>query len=268
MKYKLLCIDIDGTLLDDNKRLLPKTKKCLKDAYSKGVMVALVSGRMPSGVEIVERELEIPCIKVCNAGSYILMGENCIGAAYLPNSVMKELYEKIALEYKIPLWIFCEREWFVTGIDKFIQQEEGVVFYKPQVIDVNCLAERWEKEEKRPNKLLVAAEPDIIEIIYQGMKAQVWKDIDMARSAGMFLEFFPRGVDKGTALNIICKRLNIRTEETIAIGDQELDIPMIEAAGVGIAMGNGIKELKEKADFITKTNNEEGVAYAIEHYLA
>lgn len=72
---------------------------------------------------------------------------------------------------------------------------------------------------------------------------------------------------KGVALSSICQELNISKEETIAFGDQELDITMIEEAGLGIAMGNAIKELKDKADFITKSNNEAGIAYALEKYL-
>ena len=99
------------------------------------------------------------------------------------------------------------------------------------------------------------------------MKEKDWKDIDMACSAADFIEIFPKGMTKGRALSLICNKLGINIEETVAFGDQELDIPMIEAAGIGIAMGNAIQELKDKAAFITKSNNEAGIAYAIENYL-
>lgn len=89
----------------------------------------------------------------------------------------------------------------------------------------------------------------------------------MARSADTFLEIFPKGVTKGTALKAICQSLDVKLENVIAFGDHELDVLMIEAAGVGIAMGNAIDELKAKADFVTKSNNEAGVAYGLEHYL-
>ena len=91
--------------------------------------------------------------------------------------------------------------------------------------------------------------------------------MDAACSAESYLEIFPKGMDKGKALGIICRKLGIKKEETIAFGDEELDIPMIEAAGTGVAMGNAIEALKAKADFVTKTNNEAGIAVALEYYL-
>lgn len=267
MKYKLLCIDIDGTLLDDNKKILPQTKSCLRAAYDQGIRIALASGRMPAGVDIIEKELGIECIKICNAGTYIFMGETCIGSQHMSNTVMKEVWQKITQTYNVPLWIFQERDWFVTGIDAYVEREMKIIPYRPKVVNAGILADKWDQEGKRPNKLLVAAKPDMIQAIYRKMEAQAWHEVDMARSADFFLEIFPRDVNKGTALDTICKKLDINPKETIAIGDQELDIPMIEAAGVGIAMGNAITQLKEKADFVTASNNESGIACALERYL-
>ena len=74
-------------------------------------------------------------------------------------------------------------------------------------------------------------------------------------------------MNKGAALRMICEKKEIRKEHTIAFGDQEPDIPMLEAAGAAIAMGNAIETLKERADFVTRTNNEAGIAYAVRQYL-
>ena len=92
------------------------------------------------------------------------------------------------------------------------------------------------------------------------------RTFDVARSSGNYLEIFPKNVDKGKAVASLCAVLDISTENVIAIGDHELDIPMIETAGIGIAMGNAIQALKEKAHFVTLTNNEAGVAYALRDY--
>ena len=267
MRYKLICTDIDGTLLNDEKKLLPKVKQSLKHVKKMGIEIVLASGRMPAGVEIVEKELGIKCIKMCNAGSYILMEEQCISTEYLPNSVMQDISKMLADKSEIPLWIFREREWFVTGIDEYVRKEIGFVSYHPKVVNVNDLAEQWEREGNRANKLVIAAKPETIKEIYKEMKHKVWQDIDLACSADTLLEIFPKGANKGKALYTICQKLKICPKEVIALGDHELDIPLIEAAGTGIAMGNAITALKEKADFITKSNNEAGVAYALEHYL-
>lgn len=265
MKYKLLCIDIDGTLLDDGKKIRPETIKCLKAASNQGLRIALASGRMPAGVDIIEQGLGIACIKACNAGTYILMGDACIASEHISNHMMKEVAQKIAAKHNIPLWVYQERDWFVTGIDDYVKREMKIIPYQPEAVNAAQLADKWEKEGKRPNKLLLAAAPDMIHAMCQEMEAQAWHEIDMARSADCFIEIFPRGASKGAALSAICRKLGIRLEETIAIGDQELDIPMIEAAGFGVAMGNAIAQLKEKADFVTKSNNEAGIAYALEY---
>ena len=181
---------------------------------------------------------------------------------------MKTIYREIAKRKNVPLWIFQERKWFVTDVDHFIRREIEIIQYQPEVVDAESLAELWEKEGTGPSKLVIAASPELIQEIYREMKEQEWPDIDIACSADTFLEIFPKGTTKGTALAAICSRLNIDLKATIAFGDHELDIPLIETAGVGVAMGNAIKELKDKADFVTKTNNEAGVAFALEHFLA
>ncbi len=266
--YRLICADIDGTLLDDNKKLLPQVKKSLRNAAQKGMRIALASGRMPAGVEKVERELGIPCIKICNAGTYILLGNKCISMETLLPATMKDIYLHMAKKNNLPLWIFQEREWYVTDVDCYIEREIEIIRYQPQVVSVNKLADQWNKKKTGPNKLLIAADPKMIQSIQKEMAVWNLPDVDTACSADTFLEIFPKGITKGTALSAICDTLDIPLKDTIAFGDHELDIPLIETAGVGIAMGNAIDQLKEKADFVTRSNNEAGIAYALEYYLA
>lgn len=266
-KYRLICADIDGTLLDDNKRLLPQVKQSLRNAAKKGIRIALASGRMPAGVDLIEKELGIPCIKICNAGTYVFLGEQCIVMETLLPCTMKNIYLHMAKKNHLPLWIFQEREWYVTDVDRYIEREIEIIQYRPQVVSVDKMADKWDREKSGPNKLLIAADPEMIQNIEQEMAAWNLPDINMACSADTFLEIFPKGVTKGTALSAICNALDIPLRDTIAFGDHELDIPLIETAGAGIAMGNAIKKLKEKADFVTKSNNEAGIAYALEYYL-
>ena len=263
-RIKLICADIDGTLLDDNRRVLPQVKESLRNVAESGVRIALASGRMPAGVELVEKELGIPCIKICNAGTCILLGNQCITMKYLLPDVMEHIYVDIAKKNNLPLWIFREREWYVTDVDSFVERETEIIKYQPKVVKVRKLADEWSQEGTGPCKLLIAADADILKRIQQEIKEQNWKDVDLACSADHLLEIFPQGVTKATALSAVCSMLDIEPKDTLAIGDHELDIPMIEMAGIGVAMGNAISELKEKADYVTKTNNEAGVAYALD----
>lgn len=267
MKYRLICIDIDGTLLDDDKKLLPEVKEAVRAAAGMGVKIALASGRVAAGIDLVEEKLGIECIKICSAGTYVLYKNQCIDEDYIHPDTMKKIYEQIAKKNNVNLWIFKGREWYVSGMDERAKRETKIVRCEPKLADIEKHTKQWKEEKSFPNKLLVAAEAEKIRKIYRHMKDEPLPDIDFACSSENFIEIFPKGVTKGTALKKLCKKMNIDIGGTIAIGDQELDIPMIEAAGIGVAMGNAIDELKEKADFITKSNNEAGVAYAIEHYL-
>lgn len=266
MKYRLLCIDIDGTLLDDSRQIPWQVIKAIRRAAKQGLKVALITGRMPSATDFIAKELQVSCIFACNAGTYILKEGRCISAEYMSADTMLELYEVIK-GYGIPLWIFRNEQWLVTGRDDFVKEETELVHYVPEIADIEMLAAKWKKEKTGPNKVLIGAKPETVKSVYSELKGIDIQNIDMACSSEYFLEIFPKGMNKGKALRLICEKEGIREEETIAFGDQELDIPMLEAAGVGIAMGNAIEELKQKADFITKTNNEAGIAYALDHYL-
>ena len=198
MEYKLICTDIDGTLLNDEKKLPLRAKQSLQAAVESGIAIALVSGRMPSGVNLVEKELGISCIKVCNAGTCIFVGETCMQAEYLSNETMRRLYRTIAKTYQIPLWIFRNQEWFVTGWDDYIEKETGFVAYHPRIVDADALADQWDREGKSPNKLLFAAPSEVIQNICQEITVQKDMEIDTAKSADIFLEILDR---KSTRLN-------------------------------------------------------------------
>lgn len=264
---KLVCIDIDGTLLNDAKELLPAVKRAVRGQSEKGRKIALVSGRMPCAVAQIEEQLGIDCIKICNAGTYIIEDGRCVKEEVLSTSAARQLYKGIAEQYHAALWVYQGYQWYVTRIDSFAENEIRIIKHHPKVRNIYELLENWDKKGIRPNKLLIADEEKKINEIQTELELWENRTFDIAKSSGNYLEIFPKNIDKGKAIQSLCAILNINVKDVIAIGDHELDIPMIETAGIGIAMGNAIPELKGKADFVTLSNNEAGVAYALEHYL-
>ena len=260
---RLICIDIDGTLLNDAKEVLPEVKEAVRRQWEKGRKIALVSGRMPCAVTQVEKQLGTDCIKVCSAGTFIIVDGVCVKEEVMSTHIMRRLYTDIAGKYHVPLWIFQGYKWYVTRMDDFVEREIDTIKYRPDVVDPYELAENWDRAGIRPNKFLIAAKEKKADEIQAELKRWENRGFDVARSSGNYLEIFPENVDKGKAVASLCAILNISTENVVAIGDHELDIPMIETAGVGIAMGNAIQLLKDKADFVTLTNNEAGVAHAL-----
>lgn len=267
MKYKLICMDIDGTLLNDDKSIPSRVNESLQRAYKQGVHIALVTARMPEGTRKIEEQLGIPCIKSCNAGAYILMKEQCIFNKMMRPEILELLEEKVSGKEHIPFWIFQGEDWYVTGMNSFVEREMEVIGYCPEIAAAGQLAAKWKLKGMGPNKLLIAAEPELLQKIREDIEEIKFSEISIARSSDVFLEISPENVTKGTALSVICRELGIDVKESIAFGDQEMDIPLIETAGVGVAMGNAIDELKRAADYVTKSNNEGGIADALEYFL-
>lgn len=272
MKYKLICLDIDGTLLDNEKNLRPRVAEAIRRAASRGMRMVLNSARMPAGVEPIEKELGVSCIKICDGGSYILDGDMCISAEHFSTASMEGIFRQYAKKNNLNLWIFHDRDWYVTGMDDQTEKEIEIIGYHPQIVRVEELVSRWNKTNIGPSKMLIHARPEIINQIKDEMAVNIqcgiWSDISMAKSSDFFLEIFPRDIDKGSALKKVCDSLHISLNETAAFGDHEMDIPMIRTAGLGVAMGNAVDELKEIADYITLSNEEEGVAVALDKIMA
>lgn len=266
MKYRLICLDIDGTLLNDEKRIPELVKESVQRASDMGIRIALITGRMPAAAEMIEEELGISCIKACSAGTCILMKDACIHSRHLESWVMQRIYREVAVKHELPLWIFRGRSWYVTAVDAYVRQETECIHRNPEIADVDVLAEQWKTEGTGPNKLLFGADPKKIERIQRELE-HMDLPVSAVRSADTYLEIPPKGVTKGTAMEVICRELAVPLENTIAFGDQELDLSMIQKAGIGIAMGNAIEELKKAADFVTLTNNDSGIAYALCRYL-
>lgn len=271
MKYELICIDIDGTLLNSEKELLPEVRRAVRRASEAGMEVVLGSARMPAGVELIEKELGVGCMKICDAGAYILAGNECISSRHFPAADMLEIYEEYAEKNRLNMWIFKDRDWYITGMDPYIAREIEIIGYHPKVVDVHLISQEWKLHNSGPSKLLIAAEPELIQQIQNDIRAKlslgIWLQIDIARSSDQFLEIFPKGVNKGSALQKICEIQGLPLEKTVAFGDHEMDIPLIAAAGLGIAMGNAVDSLKKIADYVTLSNDEAGVAYALEQIL-
>lgn len=264
MEYKLICTDLDGTLLTEDKRVKDEERETLQRLARQGVKIALVTSRMPAVTEPIVETLGIPCIIACSGGGCIMEEGEFLYAEYLPVETFREIYESI-MHLNVPLSIYRDSQWFVTQKDRFVTTEERIVHYQAELVTVEELISKWEKEGKGPNKLLVGAEFDIVEEVCKLLQGR--KDVETARSSLNHLDISPIGMNKGTALRIICEKKGIKREETVAFGDQLPDIPMLEAAGVAVAMGNAAEELKEIADFVTKSNDESGVSYALNHYL-
>lgn len=266
MKYKLLVLDLDGTLTNSKKEITRHTKETLIKAQEAGLKVVLASGRPTYGVAPLANELELQkyegYILAYNGGEIIdwktreLMYERQLDSDLLPY-----LY-RCAKENDFAI-VTYENEYVLTEKpdDEYVLKEALLNVMKIKKVD-NFL-----EAVKHPiTKCLIVGEPSRLALLEKEMYEKLKDRMGVFRSEPYFLELVPKGIDKAQSLSVLLEEIGMTKNEMIAIGDGFNDLSMIQYAGLGIAMENAQDVVKQAADFITLSNEEDGVAYAVEKF--
>lgn len=265
MKYKLLVIDVDGTLLNEAGEITQHTRSAILKAQQMGVQVVLSSGRPSGGVLPLAKELELNNYKgfviAYNGAQIIDMTDgkllfdkhiDCELIPYLDKKAKKNgfsifTYSEDAIYTDSPFDAHIVREAELNGLPIY-----GVDDF-PAAIDFN------------PCKcILVSDDEENLVGLENHWKKKLPGTADVFRSEDYFLEVVPPTVDKGNALALLMEMLKMEREEVIAIGDGVADVPMLQLAGLSVAMGNARDSVQACADTVTLPNSQEGVAVAIE----
>ncbi len=267
MKYRIIVLDLDGTLTNRDKIITPKTKEALFRFKDKGGVVVLASGRPTYGVMPLAKELLLP-----ETGGYILSfnGGRIIdcktGETVFARELPVESNRKIiglAKEHGVNILTY-EDEVIITpdSSDEYVKIEAAV--NKLEVKEI----EDFEVYVDFPVvKFLMLDDGDYLALVEGKVKAALGRDFSVYRSEPYFLEVLPKGIDKAASLNRLLDRLGMTKEEMIACGDGYNDLSMIKFAGLGVAMENAVLPVKNAADYITLSNNEDGIAHVVEKFI-
>jgi len=263
MKYRLLALDIDDTLVDKKKRILPENLSAIRRAQEAGIYVTVITGRGYFGSSPVWKQLDIQGF-IGNYGGAAIMdtrNDQVAFQALLDADLVSELLE-FAYEMKVHIQLYQNDKVVFEKESEFTKQYVGV-FHLPHAIEPAIRKIRWENVPK----MLVAVEPQ-----KEKQVAQKWIDrfgsrIGVHLSMPGYIELNRPGAHKGSALCWIAKQMGIDIKETVAIGDNTLDLEMIEAAGLGACVGNGNDIVKNAADIITPACENGGVAWLIDHCI-
>lgn len=267
MEKKVLVLDLDGTLTNSEKKITPKTKKALMKMQEQGHTVVLASGRPTPGVTPLAKELELE-----KNGGYILSfnggqitdcatGE-VVYQKTLPPEVVPELFE-LADKLDIGL-ISYEGDSIITGMhyDQYIDMEKNI-----NHLPVKQMENVADYIDFPLNKCLGTADPEVAAKAEQEYAKMFGKTLCISRSEPFFIEITPMGIDKAASLERFCKITGNKRENLIACGDGFNDVSMIEYAGLGVAMENAQDAVKEVADYVTDSNDEDGVAKVIYKFI-
>lgn len=265
MKYKLIVMDMDGTLTNRDKQITPRTRAALIKAQELGATLVLASGRPTHGLYKEAYEL---CMDTYGG---ILMSFNGAKVNEFPSE--KELYNHVvpkkckrpiinnarALNMNVMIhdgaYVVVEKEdTYKSDYEASICNMELKV-----VEDLNAYVEQYD-----PNKFLISAPSDYLKMQLEDFRLPFGDMLTICTSAPFYIEVVDNGIDKGGTLHQLCERLSISREEVIAFGDEMNDLTMLQYAGCGVAMGNAVKPIKLIADQITASNDEDGIAEVLE----
>lgn len=267
MAYKMIVLDLDGTLTNAQKEITPKTKAALLKAQQQGVRIMLASGRPTYGIVPPAEQLEIG-----RHGGYILAYN---GGVILDWSTRKVVYEQTLDETLVPQ---IYREAMAAGMQ--------ILTYQGEAIATTDTQDEYVRHEafinKMPlvqyndflaqvtypiNKCLVVGPPAPLHQLELRLAREMEGKISVYRSADFFLECVPLGIDKAQSIDRLITLLGINRSEVIACGDGYNDLSMIQFAGLGVAMSNANADIQARADFVTLSNEEDGVAHVVEKFI-
>lgn len=265
-----LALDLDGTLLTTEKKLTERNLYAIERAQEAGTTLVLASGRHPYSMARFADALSLR-----ERGGYVVAfnGGQIVDCATgqvlfrheLPRHALPLLC-RWARHYDLPILSFRGNTIITEHPDNHFVVENAFN-NRMKVEGVDDFLVALQGLDVLPAKCLLPGPPEMLPEVERVLKENLHGIIDVYRSAPHYLELVPLGIDKGNALRRLLLYNNIAREELIACGDQDNDIPMIRYAGIGVAMGNAAENVKASADYVTFSNDDDGVAHVIEHFI-
>lgn len=272
MEYKMIGLDLDGTLLKNDKSIDTKTKEYLETLSANGVHIVPITGRPLSGVPDCVRNIKGVDYIISNNGSKTVLNSTneTLFSLAMDNTTSKKVIESVKqtgaiFEVFLNHYGYCEKFVFDHYKEVYTGTVLGDYIFSPRKQVDNLMTLFDDKNAEADEVFIICKDNDDREII----KAQTDKisGIQYCMLADRFLEITKNGTDKGTALEMLCNHLKIKLDKVIAFGDGENDLQFLNKAGTAVAMGNATDNVKAQADIITDTNNNQGVLKALKNLI-
>ena len=268
MKYKLLVLDVDGTLLNDEREISKRTLAALLKVQQMGVRIVLASGRPTYGLMPLAKTLELG-----NYGGFVLSYNGC--------QIIKAQNGEILFERRInpEMLPYLEKKARKNGFAIFTYHDDTLITDSPdnEYIKNEALLNNLKiiREDEfstaidfAPCKCMLVSDKEKALIgLEQHWEKRLAGTLDAFRSEPYFLEVVPCGVNKANTLGALLEHLGGKREDVIAVGDGVCDVTMLQLAGMGVAMGHSQDSVKVCADYVTASNEEDGVALAVEKLI-
>lgn len=265
---RLIVSDFDGTLIDDNQRILPQVKTAIDEYVASGGIFAVCTGRMLASILPQVRALGLKGIVVGHQGSVIAEIESgkIIKNGGIGYEGVAEICRTVE-ELNQPVNIYAD-EMLYTNIpknNKYLQLYEKIIGVEATYVE-GKISKFVEKNKLFCQKVAILVAENERDALYKKLCDSLGNKYDVTCSAKVLVEISPLNDNKGEAVKFLAKHFEIPLSSSVAIGDNLNDLPMIKTAGTGVAVGNADPVLKAAADFVTVSNNEGAVARIIEKF--
>lgn len=261
-KTKMLILDIDGTLIARGSQTIrPQVSEALHQAQRQGIKLLVATGRAYYFIQQDIHDVLDPDFYVTINGQCLIeRGKGIIEKQVIPLATMERLTAlcetlHLGTGYKFDDAVVCQNNFRQFHLGYLKGKDVGNL-----LID-DTRDKSWQKTHGLPMGLFIIGEEERVESI-----RDQFPELTFTWSYPNGYDVYNTGCDKTTAIASVLRRLNLRWEETMAFGDGENDIPMLQKAGVGVAMGNAKEHVRNQADFVAPSVDEDGVAFALRHF--
>ena len=270
LPYSIIALDLDGTLTNSEKIITPRTFDALMKAQREGVRLVLASGRPTFGIAALANQLQLAdyggYVLSYNGGRIIDWCEKTVIFSQVVDQKLVPILYDFAEKAQLPIVTYLPEAILASKNEGEYLAEEARINGMPVVVAQNFVEEAMQIAGGS-TKFLIPGEPEQLIQLESEMKAALSEQMEVFRSAPFFLELPPKGIDKAQSLQRLLTHLGLERESLMAFGDGFNDLSMIQFAGQGVAMANAVDEVKSIANFVTTSNEEDGIAHALEQLL-
>ena len=264
MNYKLICTDIDGTLLNKDRELSEKTIKQVQRIAP--LPFVLISSRMPKAMHHLQEQFKNTSTPlIAYNGGLVLDNDIVLHSTFINNDVLEVIINQ-CLETEIHLSLYYADEWYVPSMDYWANREANNTKVAPIVKSNKAVLSKWKDEGKGAHKIMCMGDEAEIDVLYKALEKEYSNEIMLYRSKPTYIEISHKSISKKTAIEVLLKKCypTLSMNNVVAFGDNYNDIEMLKSVGLGVAVSNANDEVLAIADKITDTNKNDGVAKIIE----
>ncbi len=263
MTIRLVALDVDGTLVDTDMLVSPRLRRTIKSAQEAGVLLTLATGRGPRSIMPLVQDLGFTMPQICYQGGLIYDVKRA--------QILHRTTLSLALAQEAIAWAQSAQADISVYIDGRVYLESlrhSPAFYDRWFgLPIHVVPDLAAAVTHNPEKVLFTAESSVADTIHQTLTQRFGRRLQVLRTHEMFVELVANGSSKGQALAWLAHEFGIERAQVMAIGDSENDLSMVSWAGLGIAMGNAVPDVKAAADWIAPSVQEDGAAVALEQFV-